>query len=174
MPATYVPIASQTLGSAAATVTFSNIPSTFTDLVVRVSARSNASGEIYDFMTFQVSGDTATNYSYTRLEGSTTAGSASFSNNSNIQVGPIPGPDSTASLFGSAEIVISNYATSANKPISIDNRQEYYDSTNGTWRVNVMAALWRSSSAVSSIVFDALYGNFVAGSSFYLYGIKSS
>ena len=34
MPATYEPIASTTLGSAAATISFSSIPGTFTDLVV--------------------------------------------------------------------------------------------------------------------------------------------
>ena len=41
---TYTPIATQTLGSAAASVTFSSIPGTYTDLVLRISARMSVSG----------------------------------------------------------------------------------------------------------------------------------
>ena len=41
MPSSRILISSQTLGSSAASVTFSSIPATYTDLVLKVSVRSD-------------------------------------------------------------------------------------------------------------------------------------
>jgi hypothetical protein len=63
---TYVAIAEQTLGTAAASVTFSSIPGTYTDLVLVLSVQ-DASGNTF---ALQFNGDTSTNYS-TVLTGTT-------------------------------------------------------------------------------------------------------
>ena len=78
MAATYTPIATTTLGSAAASYTFSSIPSTYTDLILIASGLVSTNG--YDF-DIRVNGDTATNYSYTALGGN--GSSAASYRNSN-------------------------------------------------------------------------------------------
>jgi hypothetical protein len=102
MPAgnTYEAIATQTLGSAAASVTFSSIPSTYTDLVLvcNFETSSNAIAGVY----IQFNGDTSTNYSSTNLIGN---GSTAESSRQN----------STFYLYGVAKLgttpAISPYAT---------------------------------------------------------------
>ena len=58
---TYTLISSNVLGSSAASVTFSSIPATYTDLVLRVSARTDADDT--SLITFN---GTTTGYSKTR------------------------------------------------------------------------------------------------------------
>ena len=65
MTATYEKIATTTLGSANATITFSSIPATYTDLVLAMAiGTSNQDG-----IKIMINNDTATNYSNTRLYG---------------------------------------------------------------------------------------------------------
>jgi len=61
MPATYEPIATTTLGSAAATITFSSIPATYTDLVIVFAGTATAN--LNPLMSFN--SDSGTNYSTT-------------------------------------------------------------------------------------------------------------
>ncbi len=78
MPTTYEPIATTTLGSAAATITFSTIPATYTDLrVVWVGTVTVA-----DSAGMRFNSDSGTNYSRTVLQGD---GSAASSNRSTSQ-----------------------------------------------------------------------------------------
>jgi hypothetical protein len=65
---TYVPIATQTLGSATASVTFSSIPATYTDLVLIVAAQ-NVTASGVNNMALVLNSDGGTNYSMTRLSG---------------------------------------------------------------------------------------------------------
>ena len=73
MPATYEPIASTTLGTAAADITFSSIPGTYTDLVlVLYGGFATAASDLYT----QFNSDTGTNYSNSDLRGNGTAAAA--------------------------------------------------------------------------------------------------
>lgn len=167
MPTTYTLIASNTVGSGgAATVTFSSIPSTYTDLVIKSSTRSDGgSGGTGFSYTFNGS---SSSYSRIVLFGSgSAAGSASAST---AAFGINNGPDTTASTFASNEIYIPNYAGSANKSISLDGVQENNAST--AFAI-FSAGLWSNTSAITSIAISGT-GNFVQYSSFYLYGIKNS
>jgi len=65
MPATYEPISTQTLDTAVSTVTLSAIPATYTDLVLVVAYGISSTGGEVLYMRFN--GDTASNYSNTRL-----------------------------------------------------------------------------------------------------------
>ena len=78
MATTYQAIASQVLASTAASVTFSSIPGTYTDLKLVFSMRSNASN-FFDYPYLAFNGDSSTNYSslYLRGDGSTVSSSAS-------------------------------------------------------------------------------------------------
>jgi hypothetical protein len=61
---TYTPIASQTLTSAVSTVTFINIPQTYTDLVLITSTKTTSSAAD-GAMGCYLNSDTANNYSST-------------------------------------------------------------------------------------------------------------
>jgi hypothetical protein len=62
---TYTPIATTTLGTAAASVTFSSISGSYTDLVLIIAGVQSVADVPY----IQFNSDTATNYSRTQLSG---------------------------------------------------------------------------------------------------------
>jgi hypothetical protein len=172
MPATYTLISSNVLTSSAASVTFSSIPATYTDLVLRCSVRNDYANP-FDQLYITLNSDTGANYSYTALRGSGTA-VASFRGTSQTQVrgGYTDGTLATSNTFSSDEIYIPNYTSTSNKPISVFGVQE--DNASGAF-VEVNANLWQSSSAITSIsIASQGASNFLATSSFYLYGIKNS
>jgi len=172
VPNTYTLIASNTLSSSAASVTFSSIPSTYTDLVLRYAARSDTSTTS---LNITLNSDTATNYSSTYVYGDgTNAVSGRDTSVANInEAVKSNSSGSTANTFTNDEIYIPSYQASQNKPLSSFAAFETNSATN-TY-VGVGAHLWRNTAAVTSIQLALAGGaNFVSGSSFFLYGIKSS
>ena len=171
MANTYTLIASNTVGaSSVSTVTFSSIPSTYTDLVIKASLRS-ASGVGNYSVTFNGS---SSGYSERLLYGTgSTAASASQSAASFLWWAINTNESgSTASTFASNELYIPNYAGSNHKSLSIDNVTE----NNGTAASAYLdAGLWANTAAITSIALTVTGGaGFVQYSSFYLYGIKNS
>jgi hypothetical protein len=173
MPSTYTLISSNVLGSSAASVTFSAIPSTYTDLVLRVSARTNKASTTTD-LTVRVNGNTSAIYSRVRLRGSGSAASSNLdTNQTQIQNDQgLDGNNAASNTFSSNEIYIPNYLSSANKPASIFSIQE---DNLSTAYITALACLIRDTNPITSILLYAESGvDFVSGSSFYLYGIKNS
>ena len=170
---TYTLISSNVLASSAASVTFSSIPATYTDLVLRVSARCD-NGSTANNARIQFNSDTATNYSETFLYGSGSAAASSrvSSQTKILEALIVDGNTATANTFGNLEMYIPSYTVSQNKPISTIAVQE----TNATGAyIYATADLWRNTAAITSIYIEAgATVNFVTGSSFYLYGIKNS
>lgn len=171
MPATYVNIASQTLGANAASVTFSSIPATYTDLVLRMSVRQNYPS---DFYYFQIRINSITSgYSYTSVSGD--GSTASSGRNTGLGFYRILSSNantSTSNTFSNHEFYIPNYNSSTNKPALEFSASE----TNATTAVQgAVAHLMSNTAAISSItILNPSTYNFVTGSSFYLYGIKNS
>lgn len=166
MAATYTPIATTTLGSAADSVTFSSIPATYTDLVVVIQAYwTTTSGDIYIFMQFN--GDTGSNYSTTVLTGTgSSAISNRFTDRTNMNM------DYYATIVddepSQRNINIMNYANTTTYKTAIYRSNR---AGNGT---DTMVGLWRSTSAITSILFDLESGQFASGSTFTLYGILAA
>ena len=173
MPSTYQLISSNVLTSAAASVTFSAIPSTYTDLVLRVSGRDSASGADSGTMNLRINSLATGIYSQTFLYGGgTTAGSARLSSAAQLTVGwgLLDSAGNTSNTFFSSEIYIPSYTASQSKPISAFTVSE----NNSTAAYIIAEAdLFRDNAAVSSISISTT-STYVAGSSFYLYGIKKS
>ena len=171
MATTYTLISSNVLSSSAASVTFSSIPATYTDLVLRISARSASAGT--DAFFVQFNSDTATNYSSTQLYGD---GSAAYSfrgsNTNALKKTYLNNNGNTANSFGSAEFYIPSYTASQNKPVSSIGIEE----TNATAAsITATADLWRNTAAITSIFIRTDNNqNFLSGSSFYLYGISNA
>ena len=158
----YEVISTQTLGSAAATVTMSSIPSTYTDLVLVIGNGGNSVGGENLYMRFN--GDTASNYSNTRLvSGGGGIGSYRDSGSTVINVGAIY---TTADPLTHMSH-INNYSNSTTYTTVLCRN-------NTPSNVAAHAGLWRSTAAITSITFSASGGNFTVGSTFTLYGIKAA
>ena len=172
MPATYEPIATTTLGSAAASVTFSSISGAYTDLVLVCNyglATTNTG-----ILGLKLNADnTASNYSSTYLQGNgSTASSSRYTGaNGKFNVSAISagsGASSTVSI-----IQFQNYAnTTTYKTWVVRNSR---GETNGG--VNAQVSLWRNTAAITQIVLSDVETsglNLVTGSTFTLYGIKAA
>jgi hypothetical protein len=162
------PIYTQTVGSGGvASITFNNIPQTFTDLKIVISARGSRSNG-WDALGFRINGST-TGYSDRDLLGT---GSAAASFNNALSgygfVGDINAASYTASTFGNLELYIPNYTGSSNKSYIADSVVE----NNGTASImELTSGLWSNTSAITSLLFSAYIANLVQHSTFSLYGI---
>ena len=163
-------ISAQTLTSASASVVFSSIPQTFTDLKVVYSARNTDSqAALY----IRPNGSTS-NLSARRLMADGTTVSSGTSG-STIYVFSLNDSTTTSNSYSNTEFYIPNYAsTTVAKSISIDGTSETNASPGaGAFRY-LGAGLWNDTTAISSITLvPEGTGIFAIGSSFYLYGISS-
>jgi hypothetical protein len=171
MPNTYTLIKSETLGSSAASYTFSAIPNTFTDLVVRVVAQSAGSGYDFDNITMTFNGTGTTNQGTIRLTGNgSTSGANVGTNQGIILVNVMPKTIVTGSPWSNVEVYIPSYGVSQSKPLSTFGVSVAKQTT--AW-ISTSAGLFADNTVISSIVLTGS-ADFVSGSSFYLYGIKNS
>jgi hypothetical protein len=162
MPATYEPIATTTLGTAASSITFSSISSAYTDFRVVLVGKcaGNASGNTFEF---SINGDTGTNYSRTQLKGDgASATSARTTSQTSISINTDKKLDSMYMVTVDA----FSYAGSTNKTFLMSWSGDF----NTEGNVVRSVGLYRSASAVTSIAF-ATSGNFVSGDTATLYGI---
>ena len=177
MANTYTLISSNVLTSSAASVTFSSIPATYTDLVLRISARSTRSATSNN-MDMRLNADSSALYSWTYIYNSATnAYSSRVSAYDNIFVGTLNAANSLADTFTSAEVYIPSYTASQSKQLSTFSVYENNTAPPATTNeIDAGANLYRSNTAISSITMTSSVGtfNFASGSSFYLYGIKNS
>jgi hypothetical protein len=164
--ATYKLIETQTLTTSVASITFSSIPQTFTDLKLVFSGRTSAGTLTLGNASFNGS---ALNFTSIYLEGTgTTAGS--FTDQPRV-ITAASGASATASVFGSCELYIPNYTSSAYKSYSADMVSE----NNATESYQLMfAGLWSDTSAITEIAFTAqgsrTYNQYSSAS---LYGIEN-
>lgn len=169
MPNTFELIASSTVGSGgAASIDFTSIPNTFTDLCLVTSLRqSNASAFSTTQLTINGSTSTFTN----RILEADTAGSPGSSTSPARYVGYLNASTSTASTFASVSVYFPNYAGSTNKSYSVD----YASETNATssW-LGFVAGLWSTTTAINAVSLVPSTGTFVQHSTAYLYGVKNA
>ena len=170
MANTFELIESYTVASAQADYTFTTISSSFTDLCLKISARSTANGGQNCNLTFN---STASGYSDKIVSGSGSGTPASFSSGNTTRGGSIviPGADFTSNTFGNGEIYIPNYTGSTAKSFSNDSVTE--NNTTLSY-AQLQATLWTGTAAITSIKIDLSGGNFAVGSTFYLYGVKNA
>lgn len=166
MPLTYEPLSTTTLGSNQATVTFSSISSSYTDLVIICSLTTDVAGAGIGLI---LNGDTGTNYSVTRLQGrGTTAGSGRSSNTSLMAAVAFNTLGTSTTLPAFARINIFSYAGSTHKTVLTESGNEQGSDGEATRTVG----LWRNTAAINSVQITPGSGvNFKTGSVFTLYGI---
>lgn len=158
---TYEPISTQTLSSAAASVTFSSIPGTYTDLVLVMYAKCTNTGGQNSYLQFN--GDTSTNYSGTSFYGSvpTPAVNRTINNASGgLCITDVIGELITYHILG--------YSNTGAQKIVLgrgNSTSNYADSR---------VSLWRSTAAITSINIASSGGNWAVGSTFTIYGIAAA
>ena len=168
---------SQTLGSAAASITFSSIPGTYNLLRLLVfGASANATES--DRWSVTVNGSSADNYDLQQVAGSNTTAAAavrgalsSWLTGYGISPGDMPGASATSGVAGTLEIQVPGYAGTAFQKTGLW-RSGYSDaatSASDQSAVNAVIA-WRSAAAITSITVSAFSGsNLVTGTTAYLY-----
>jgi hypothetical protein len=157
---TYVPIATQTLGSAASTITFSSIPQTYTDLRLVLWTLGSAGADCM----LNLNSDTGTNYSFTQLLGSGSAASSYRTSSRTFAYIDYYGYDTTNPLLSSVDFL--NYSNTTT--------YKSFLATGGDTRVGSSIGLWRSTSAISTILLTSSGANFAAGATFTLYGLAAA
>ena len=171
MAVTYEKIYTTTLSSSAAVVTFSSIPSTYTDLVLIGQAKSAGSGR--DSIGISVNGIGSGIYSRTYLEGS---GSAVSSGRQNAQIRIVR--DYIMGTSGQADFGVytwnfmdySNTTTKKTVLFRGNNTQ-----VAGGWNTSAMVYLVDTTAAITSLTIGTMNGpNLDTGTSFTLYGIKGA
>ena len=166
MPITYEPIATTTLGSAAASVTFSTISGSYTDLVL-VANLNGSGGNGNANIAVTVNSDTGSNYSGTRLTGD---GSSASSNRNSSQTAMFI-VNTGASLnaqWGTFICHFMNYSNTTTYKTAINR----FGTAGGETTANVN--LWQSTSAINTIKVETTTNNYASGSMFTLYGIKAA
>lgn len=154
------------VASPVASVTFSNIPQGYTDLIVKASVRNARTGAAEAELRWTVNGS-STSYSNRLLQGNGTSISAGSYATTLFYSGEIDASTATANTFGSAEIYIPNYTSANYKSISAETVSE----NNATSAyITLTAGLWSNTAAITSITFS--YGiDWVTNSTFTLYGV---
>ena len=170
----------QTVGSAgASSITFSSIPQTYTDLIVKWSTRGTANN---GGLSIRFNGDTSSsNYYYIDLHTQNGTSVQTFNQatyagyNTYIYAWAEPSTF-TASTFSNGEMYLPNYtSTSVKKAMSIDSGGE----NNATAAyLGYISGTWTSTSAITSINIQPDLGstgsNFAQYSTFLLYGVSTT
>jgi hypothetical protein len=163
--ATYEPIATQTLGSASSTITFSSISGSYTDLVLVATFTQSTAGQSARIV---LNGDTATNYSLTEIRGNgTSAASSRGSSMSNGYYGYYS--DGSTSVPTVAIVSLMNYANTTTYKTWLSRSGASDRAT------EALVGLWRSTSAITTIALSIDAGaTYSTGSTFTLYGIAAA
>ena len=171
MATTYTLISSVTVGSGgAATMDFTSIPQTYTDLKIVISARNTSTSGVESQILLTVNGN-GSNGSWKLLYGN---GSGVFqgSGSGYLQPAHAPSATTTTNTFSNAEIYFPNYtSTSKYKSFSSDFAVENNASSS---LIGMYANLWSSNSAITQLTLTSNVSNFVQYSTAYLYGISNA
>ena len=177
------PIASQTLTSPSATITFSGIPSTFTHLQLRYFVRGTTTNRSESVL-WQMNGYSS-NGNYTRhtLWGEGGTASSGADTNSNGGILQMPSGGTASNIFGVGIIDILDYAnTNKNKTLRTIGGYDSNGASNGQdyqyIGINSNLAITQATAATTSVTLTCYVyaggSGFATGSTVQLYGISTS
>lgn len=166
MPSTYTLISANTLATDTASVTFSSIPATFTDMVLKTSVRSSTTNEDFYVKVNSLYSGIGSTFLYFKT------GVANGRQSNSLIYAKVTPSSYTANSFSNNEFYFSNYAASTTKAGSVFEVSEN-NAESPVW-IGITAFSQITTTAITSLQCETASGNFVAGSSFYLYGIKNS
>lgn len=169
-------ISSTTLSGAAATVDLTGITGQFSGLLIQAMTRT-AQAATEDALLMRVgngSFDAGANYDYVQsvANGSTMTVSNGAAG-SFFVVGPTPGNNAPASVFGEAHVFIWDYASASAKKVFIADAVSIKGTSSGDFSMTKNGGGWRSTSAIDRVrLLSSSGANLVAGTIVRLYGMK--
>ena len=166
---TYTPIATFTASGSVSDYEFTSIPGTYTDLVIVCQGRT-ANSVSEQAIQVYLNNDFSGLGSFTELRGDgSSATSSQTTGTSGIRVGYFAGASAASGVVGQCIFSVMNYAnTTTNKTLIARGGVASSSTTSAV-------GLFRSTSAITRVgmaTFGA--GNYVAGSTFTLYGISAA
>lgn len=172
MPITYGLIASSQPTSNVSNVTFNDIPTSYTDLRLVISARTNRAADEDSVGIAFNDGQGATSWVLLWNQGgSLQAGTSTSLGYGAAFAGRVAAANSSASQFSNLELYIPNYGTSANKTFSTTGGVDPTTTPYST----LLLSMRTLTSAIGTILIVPGNGTqFIAQSSFQLYGIKKA
>jgi hypothetical protein len=169
MATTYEPISTYTvtgsnlLGSTG--VTFSSIPSTYTDLILVYSGKLTAAA----ITLLRVNGDTASNYSSTIIGGNG-SGSATSTKQSGAATQWLSSYGHQNGNQGNIVVHLFNYSNTTTYKTNL-----FKSNNPGGLGIDEGIGLWRSTAAINSVnIYLDRAEYYLVGSMFTLYGIKAA
>lgn len=164
-----------TLTTTTASIEFTSIPSTFADLCIKLSVRTNYA-DIDSYFNMNFNSDTGANYAQRSVYQNNAGGASSnsWTAQNNLYVNSTNGASSTANTFANVEIYIPNAFGSTYKSVSEDAANEHNSATPTTRFNPLSAGLWSSTAAITSIKFAPANGSWVQYSTASLYGIRGA
>jgi|688.fasta_scaffold910892_2 hypothetical protein len=158
-------ISSVTVGSGtAATIDFTSIPQTYTDLLLKFSVRRSSGG----VSNIQVTLNSGSTYQGIRLYG---GGDYVASDTTSAWGGFISGTGTdNNNTFANNELYIANYTSANKKTWAIESADENNNSNNTL--MGFSAQTWNGTGAITSITLT--HSNFAQYSTAYLYGISNA
>jgi hypothetical protein len=178
MANTYTLISSYTLGSNTANgVTFSSIPSTYTHLLINFSVGDTRSGSKADDLRISINGNSGS-YSNVRLYGADGGcGQDGGTGVNNTYFGFCAGNDAAASVFGNGTMLFPNYTSSTTKNGTQNSGVQGSLSGTTGYQIGLVSIASPVTAAITSIAisgYNAPSGTLTAGSTLFLYGLKST
>ena len=168
-----IPIATSTVSSATATVTFSSIPQNYEHLQIRFLAQSNrASANSGDYFSVRFNSDSGSNYNLGHQlsgDGSSASSYANGNNGTSLLIERIVNYESGANIFTPGITDILDYKNT-NKYKTTRSLLGYDYISGG--QANFASGLWMSTAAISSISISMVSAQFTQYSTLALYGIK--
>lgn len=167
MANTFAQIATTTVGAGgAASITFSSIPQSFTDLRIKISGRTS-NAYFRDSVEVRFNGSTS-NYTSLNLSAQTTTVSSGTATGIYVEIEGNSG--TTTGIFGNAEIHIPNYASSDFKAVLTDSVT--MTNANNNNMLQISGGLWSDTSAINSITL--ISASWLQYSTATLYGIAKA
>lgn len=153
----------------AASISFTSIPQTYTDLVIKISARDNNTSGVYNGFKLAFNGSTS-NFQQREFYG--TGSVAATGTSSTNDIGYFNNNSSTSNTFSNTDFYIPNYTSSTNKSFHSESVIENGATTALTL---LQAGLWNNTAAITSITLTpANAGTLLQYTTATLYGVTSA
>jgi len=169
MANTYQLIEAKTLSTGTNSISFTSIPQTYTDLNLLISVRASTSAELY----LSINNNVGSGYRTLSMNGSAPSsfGFALYQT-AKAYLGEAEYSTMTADTFASASVYLPKYTGSTKKTLQTESGQTSQTGASLYWYIN--GSIYNSTSAIDNLQVYISAGNMIAGSTFYLYGIKNS
>jgi hypothetical protein len=164
-------IATTTISTSTATISFTSIPQTYRHLQIRAIGRATGTTGVGENTLVSFNSDTtAANYGFHNIVGDGATATAQYFGSSRVIANAAFTTDTTAaSIFGVFVTDILDYTnTNKNKTIRTLNGQDQ----NGSGRMMFNSLLWTNTAAISRIDLTCGAGNFAQYTQIALYGVK--